>query len=202
METMLVVTAFIGIIYIISLFVAHWKIFEKAGEKGWKVFIPFYNAFVYGKIAGGVKLGYALLCVAIVYAFIAFVGIFKPYTEAQLKLAICTNLVAFLLLCIVASFLIGARFGRSAGFRILLCLPYISIIAYLYLAFSKECVYSTKPHAVSDGGLSAFIFASMAIFAVVALGGYYKYEQEIKNLHYQEPLDIMKDYYNTIPRSY
>lgn len=32
--------------------VAGWKIFEKAGEKGWKVLIPIYNAYITLKLVG------------------------------------------------------------------------------------------------------------------------------------------------------
>lgn len=35
----------------ILLIVALWKVFEKAGEKGWKSLIPLYNLYIYCKIA-------------------------------------------------------------------------------------------------------------------------------------------------------
>lgn len=44
--------ALILIIYIL-LIVAQWKIFEKAGEAGWKSLIPFYNMYILYKIAWG-----------------------------------------------------------------------------------------------------------------------------------------------------
>ena len=40
----------IAIIYYILLIVAWWKLFTKAGEKGWKAIIPFYNFYVQCKI--------------------------------------------------------------------------------------------------------------------------------------------------------
>ena len=59
-------TVFVGaflIVYLILIFVsmavgildivAYWKLFEKAGEPGWKSLIPFYNLFVITKIATG-----------------------------------------------------------------------------------------------------------------------------------------------------
>jgi len=36
-----------------------WKVFVKAGEPGWAVLVPFYNAYIYLKIAG--KPGWWLL---------------------------------------------------------------------------------------------------------------------------------------------
>lgn len=35
---------------IIVAFISWWKIFEKAGEAGWKSLVPFYNAFIDAKI--------------------------------------------------------------------------------------------------------------------------------------------------------
>lgn len=49
---------FIGIIVIVSIAIAvlqiigMWKVFTKAGEKGWKSIIPFYNIAILYKISG------------------------------------------------------------------------------------------------------------------------------------------------------
>ena len=43
---------FIWLIYIVALIIAAWKIFEKAGEEGWKSIIPFYNTYTLFRIAG------------------------------------------------------------------------------------------------------------------------------------------------------
>ena len=40
------------VIYYVSLTVAQWKLFNKAGEKGWKSLIPFYNMFVSHHLIG------------------------------------------------------------------------------------------------------------------------------------------------------
>ncbi|MBR1762543.1 MAG: hypothetical protein IJ731_04170, partial [Eubacterium sp.] len=44
-----ITTLVIAILSIIAL----WKIFEKAGEAGWKAIIPFYNAYTLVKIVDG-----------------------------------------------------------------------------------------------------------------------------------------------------
>ena len=36
----------------ILMIIAMWKIFEKAGEKGWKALIPIYDSYILWKIAG------------------------------------------------------------------------------------------------------------------------------------------------------
>ncbi len=38
------------VVTIISTIVGMWKLFEKAGEKGWKILVPFYNFYVWLKI--------------------------------------------------------------------------------------------------------------------------------------------------------
>ncbi len=57
---------FIVIIYI----VAQWKIYEKAGQPGWAVLIPFYNVYVLLKIVG--KPGWWLLLIIFV-PFVNFI---------------------------------------------------------------------------------------------------------------------------------
>lgn len=50
------------LIVIISL----WKIFEKAGEAGWKAIIPFYNAYTLFRIAGQSGWNFILLFIPII----------------------------------------------------------------------------------------------------------------------------------------
>ena len=38
------------VITVIATIIGLWKLFEKAGEKGWKVLIPLYNFYVWLKI--------------------------------------------------------------------------------------------------------------------------------------------------------
>jgi hypothetical protein len=42
----------IYLIFIVAYVVAGWKVFEKAGEAGWKVLIPIYNTIIMLKIVG------------------------------------------------------------------------------------------------------------------------------------------------------
>ena len=46
-------TSTFGIIWLIFQTIALWKVFEKAGEAGWKSLIPFYNLYSTFKIAWG-----------------------------------------------------------------------------------------------------------------------------------------------------
>jgi len=41
-----------ALIFYIMIIIAWWKIFSKAGEKGWKSLIPIYNVYIIFKISG------------------------------------------------------------------------------------------------------------------------------------------------------
>lgn len=82
---------------IILMIVSGWKVFEKAGEAGWKTLIPFYNMVVYLKVCG--RPGWWLILM-----FIPIV-----------------SLIAFVL-----PFDLAKRFGRGGGFGVgLLFLPFV-----------------------------------------------------------------------------
>lgn len=60
--TMLIAVLILTVLVIIG----EWKIFEKAGEKGWKSLIPIYGQYILFKIAGIKNWFWALFCVTIV----------------------------------------------------------------------------------------------------------------------------------------
>lgn len=43
----------IGLVIVVVLLIALWKIYEKGGEKGWKALIPFYNVYIEFKLFWG-----------------------------------------------------------------------------------------------------------------------------------------------------
>ena len=55
-----------GIVIYVLLVVANWKIFTKAGEKGWKSLIPLYSAYIFVKIVDGKGWKFLLLLIPIV----------------------------------------------------------------------------------------------------------------------------------------
>lgn len=61
----------------ILLIVAKWKIYEKAGEEGWKSIIPFYNDYILYKIVWGNGWLFLLLCIPIVNAVISIICMVK-----------------------------------------------------------------------------------------------------------------------------
>ena len=98
-----VIGALIGLFVLVMGFVMWWKIFEKAGEAGWKIFIPIYNLYIMGKITLG--NGWLGLVLSII-----------PYL----------NIIGW----IVINFNLGKRFGKDLGFKILLCIPIVAFFCY------------------------------------------------------------------------
>lgn len=91
----------------VFLIACQWKIFTKAGEKGWKSLIPIYNLYILLKIAE--LPGWYLLLYIIPGANLY--AIFKHYIE------------------------LAKRFGKDAGFGVLMV--FFNIICLPILAFGK-----------------------------------------------------------------
>ncbi len=115
-----VLGAFIGIILVVSFVVAilqilgMWKVFTKAGEKGWKCLIPIYNMVILFRISGlspWIIFGY-LACIIPFLGWIVCLGI---------SIYQCNSL--------------AKAFGKDVGYTIgLLFLP---TIFYMILGFGN-----------------------------------------------------------------
>ena len=110
----IVVLAISFIIGIISI-IANWKIFTKAGEKGWKCLIPIYNTVVLFKIAG----------ISPLLIFVYFASII-PFV----------GWIAVLGVTIYLMHNLAKAFGKDAGFTVGLVL--LNTIFTLILAFDKS----------------------------------------------------------------
>ena len=97
----------VSFVLCVLMIVCHWKIFTKAGEKGWKCLIPFYNIWTqYKIICGRGKAMFRLL--------IPFYNIYWMI-KTNLSFADC--------------------YGYTAGMGVLLI--FVPIVAYPMIAFSK-----------------------------------------------------------------
>ena len=106
--------AIVSLIILVVSIIANWKIFTKAGEKGWKSIIHIYNSVVLFKIIG---LSPWLLLIYLA-AFIPVIGS-----------------IAVIVLSIVSVYYLSKSFGKGAGFTVgLIFLPQIF---QLILAFGS-----------------------------------------------------------------
>ena len=112
------IIAFVCILSIaISIFmlVCLWKVYKKAGKKGWETLIPIYNNIVLLEIAN-LPMWYIIL-------------IFVPFVNVAIMFYVYIEL--------------AKKFGQSALFGVGLVFLYPIFIAIL--AFNKSCVYQAEP---------------------------------------------------------
>ena len=157
----------IGIAVFVLLIATLWRIFTKAGVEGWKAIIPIYNIFILAKIARNERFAWIMLIVWAVYFAIycgilvafGYVGDAPMWSEADI-LGRINSLLFMQVLGIIMLFLLGGRFGRGVGFRILLCSP-IGLFFLVYLGFSKNCVYSAESKSLSNAEIATFVGANV-----------------------------------------
>ena len=103
------------ILLLVIALVANWKIFEKAGEAGWKILVPFYNTYTLLRISG--RNGWW------------FLGLFVPLVNLFVIIRLALDL--------------AKHFGKSTMFAIF-GLMIFSFIGYLMLAFGDAKYVGTK----------------------------------------------------------
>ena len=119
--------ATVGIISLaiaVLMIIAWWKIFEKAGEAGWKAIIPIYNIYTFCKIIG---MNFWIYVLAIPFGL----GILSALVPA---LAVLTSIYG-LVLSILIAIKLGDAFKQSTGFKI--GLFFLAPIFELILAFGS-----------------------------------------------------------------
>ncbi len=112
--------AFFGIIFAITFviltiqIIAMWKIFSKAGEKGWKSLIPIYNAVILFKICGISP-----------WLILVYLSVFIPFI----------GFIATLVLSVYQCNKLAKSFGKDIGYTI--GLIFLNPIFIMILAFSN-----------------------------------------------------------------
>ena len=103
--------------FLVFMIATMWKVFTKAGQPGWAIFIPIYNAIVFLKIAG------------------------KPWWWIFLFIIPIVNIV-FLIMMING---VSKNFGQGTGFTVGLIL--LGFIFYPMLAFGDYQYKGVAPIA-------------------------------------------------------
>ncbi len=102
-----------AIIYYILMIVAQWKIFTKAGEKGWKSIIPFLNGHVLYKIAWKPVMFWIMLALTVA------TGICGAIQDSVAAMIISFILsVAILVISIIQYSKLSKAFGHGIGFTL------------------------------------------------------------------------------------
>ncbi len=115
--------------------VCMWRIFEKAGEAGWKSLIPIYNAYVYYGICWETKYFIYTFLAVIAVAVISGAGL-GANSNALAGIGGFLIIIVYLaiaVLGIIAMVKLAKRFGKSGGFAvglILLSPIFLGILAF------------------------------------------------------------------------
>ena len=111
----MVVVAIVGLIIAILQIIAWWRLFTKAGEKGWKAIIPIYNVYIYMKI-----IGMSFWKWFIGYLVIGFITGFAQGAQVEWLSLICgiALLVGVLAYAIITARNTAKAFGKGTGFAV------------------------------------------------------------------------------------
>ena len=127
--------AFFGVIMVVAIaiavvhIIAMWKVFTKAGEKGWKAIIPFYNIAILYKISGMSP-----------WLVLLYIGLFIPVVNIFVAIAIAV-------MSLYQPINLAKAFNKSTGFTVgLIMVPFVF---YLILGFgdSKYAGFATEVEA-------------------------------------------------------
>ena len=136
--TMLTVSLIVGVLLII----AGWKIFEKAGEKGWKILIPIYDLYILFKICGLKNWFWGFFAASIIASILMCVktppmindvtGYYIDYNALNFNdypayiIGLVITCVASVVATVMVSIRLSKAFGKGVGYTLgLIFLPNI-----------------------------------------------------------------------------
>lgn len=154
--TLIMVCIFALIFYILTV-IAGWKIFEKAGEKGWKALIPIYNVYIMYKIVKMQKWFWITLLASFIFGMCCGFAGYDPnlnnFENLSMGGAITVG-VAAIVYAIIALYVeitysirTARAFGHGVGFAVgLILLPSIFwlIIGFGSSKYNKKYVDKLK----------------------------------------------------------
>lgn len=131
------------IAFYVLVVIASWKIFEKAGEKGWKALIPIYNIYILFKIVGMTTWFWVCLAVSIVAQIVSVATTgntteeLTPETSMNpmVILTVCVEVILFVVVEIMYAIRTAKAFGKGGGFAV--GLFFLPNIFWLILGFGK-----------------------------------------------------------------
>ncbi len=116
--------AVVGVIMVVILIIAQWKMFKKAGQPGWLVLIPFYGQYKMYDICWNKKIYWVVLILSIIFNTL----------DSVLLVSLCS--ILSIVIYVIFSINLSRAFGFSDAFA--LGLIFLPVIFYLIAAFSKN----------------------------------------------------------------
>ncbi len=115
MAGILLLFGFIILSVTVIVIAGAWKIFQKAGQEGWKCLIPFYNAVVLLKIIGKPTWWILPLCVPFIIS--AGISIAAPTNSGAQLIGMALNIIGYVYL-VWAYNMLSKSFGKTEGFTV------------------------------------------------------------------------------------
>lgn len=133
--TMITILVLAAIFYILTI-VARWKIFTKAGEKGWKSIIPIYNDYVTIKLCWKPLFFWVTLVLAILVGICQNAGTYisGPIVSA-LGVFGLIFIIASCVFFVIGQYRLAKSFGKGGAFTV--GLVFFNFIFLMILAFGK-----------------------------------------------------------------
>lgn len=111
--------------FYVLVVIAGWKIFEKAGEKGWKALIPIYNLYIMFKIVGMAMWFWILFAVSLGVEIVSLILTGGSTEEADpnnlnpfIVILVCAEAILFLVVEIMYAIRTARAFGKGGGFAV------------------------------------------------------------------------------------
>lgn len=138
---MIVIAIIIGLILGLIQLIGTWKIFKKAGRKGWEAIIPFYNTWIL--IVEVAKLNWWWFLVLLIPSLAVsnsdnYKIIFSSFT---------------LFVSLLANYNIAKKFHKDTGFAILMTI--FPFILYPVIGCSKNYVYDDSVPVSKNGFINS-----------------------------------------------
>lgn len=131
------ISVIVGAVLYVLLVIAWWKMFTKAGEKGWKAIIPFYNWFIMTKLTWSKKFFWITFVLAILVGILAsVVNSTVGITQIVCSFIVLAIYIALLVFMIIFWYRISKSYGHGGGFTV--GLIFLNFIFMLILGFGKS----------------------------------------------------------------
>lgn len=129
---LLTVLIVVGIIYYVLLVIAWWKLFTKAGEKGWKAIIPIYNFYVQCKLTWAPKFFWIILILTLVSWIVSAI---PAIAAVGIWVSIIIGIIV-IVLTIISEYRLAKAYGHGGGYTV--GLIFLNFIFMLILGFGKS----------------------------------------------------------------
>ena len=161
-----------GLALLVLNCVAKWKLFEKAGEEGWKAIIPFYSTYIYCRLANCVSLFVADLVLSSL-TYLVGIGAYIAYMVLMFRGV--AGMENYITAEFPAEELLGL-FGASTGIILVVSLLSLAVLVAITVirifmnlkfvaCYSSDVVFKVLAGIGSITGLNVLLVVARCILA-------------------------------------